>query len=205
MAPNEETPSGDSDLFQGRLPPRPHDEVTTTALLAQIAHGNHAAFRQLYEMRSSRLYGLAMRITRQPTLASEALHDAFAQVWRNASRFNPMLGNGDAWLTSLVRYRAMDVMRNNRQHVFLQGWLEPLDTHLDALTQVQKESEITNMWVCFSALTDQRRQLIAMAFLDGLSHPEIAARLRLPIGTVKSSIRRSLIELKDCLSNSELD
>ncbi len=75
----------------------------TAELLARCATADRAAFRRLYELNSGRLYAIALRITRQPALASDAVHDALLQVWRNAARFDPERGNADGWLISLVR------------------------------------------------------------------------------------------------------
>ena len=79
-------------------------------LLAQCAQYDGVAFRRLYDQQSSLLYGVALRITRDASLASDAVHDAMLQVWRNSARFDPARGNGRAWLVSLVRYRALDAI-----------------------------------------------------------------------------------------------
>src|SRR5690349_8392359 len=79
-------------------------------LLARCAESDGAAFRRLYEAQSAALYGVALRLTRNATLAADVLHDAFLQVWRNAARFDPARGNARAWLVSLVRYRALDAL-----------------------------------------------------------------------------------------------
>src|SRR5690349_786785 len=86
-------------------------------LLGLAARGDAEAFRQLYASEAPRLYAVALRITRQAALASDAVHDAFLQVWRNASRFDPGRGTARAWLLSLVRYRSIDAVTRTRREV----------------------------------------------------------------------------------------
>jgi len=159
------------------LPP-PDDEIAV--LLVRCAQADAAAFRGLYEQQSSYLYDVALRITRQPALASDAVHDAMLQVWRNAARYDPAHGTARAWLVSLVRYRALDSIRRIGREVAGDAVPERADPDLGPLD----------------------RRLVLMAFLDGLTHPEIAARIAQPLGTVKSSIRRALAALRSCLSNT---
>ena len=80
-------------------------------LLKRCGEQDNAAFRRLYELQSPRLYALALRLMQQPMLASDAVHDAFVQVWQRSARFDPDRGSAEAWLGSLVRYRAIDILR----------------------------------------------------------------------------------------------
>ena len=80
-------------------------------LVERCGAGDRAAFRALYDAQAARLYGIALRITRQPGLAADAVHDALLQVWQKAARFDPARGAAEAWLTGLVRYRAIDIVR----------------------------------------------------------------------------------------------
>jgi len=147
----------------------------TAQLLLRAAQEDAVAFRRLYDMESPRLYAVALRITRQPSLASDAVHDAMLQVWRNAARFDPARGNARAWLTSLVRYRALDM--------------------------ITRTGELLHH--CLQQIDAQRRRWVVMAFLDGFSHMEVAAHVRQPAGTVKSGIRRALLALRACLGGAE--
>ncbi len=185
------------------VPPR--DEAAnhlTIALLGRIGQGDRVAFRQLYDRQSSRLYAVAMRITRQPALASDAVHDAFLQVWRNAARFDAAKGNPEAWLVSLVRYRALDIARRRGREVSDEGMPEQVDPEPDALSQLSQGREARALHGCLAGLTEERRRLVVLAFVDGLSHSEVAERVRMPLGTVKSWIRRSLQALRTCLETS---
>ena len=178
---------------------REDSAVSLAALIAAVAAGDGAAFRQLYDLRASRLYGIALRITRQPPLASDAVQEAFLELWRNASRFDERRGNPDIWLASLVRYRALDMTRRWGREVSDEDVPEAVDDTPDALARMESSSDAAALRVCLDKLEPERRTLLSLAFLDGLSHSELAARLHVPIGSVKSWIRRSLQTLRVCL------
>jgi len=178
-----------------RIPP---DD--TDALLHRCAAGDRAAFRLLYDRWSSRLYGIALRITRQSSLASDALHDAFLQAWQQAGRFDPARGSPEAWLIGLVRYRALDLVRRQGREVLGYEADEREDEAPDALARLVSTAEGAALQRCLAQLDAERRRLIVMAFVDGLSHSDLAARLSVPLGTIKSWIRRSLGSLRECLA-----
>jgi RNA polymerase sigma-70 factor (ECF subfamily) len=173
--------------------------VSLATLIAAVAAGDDAAFRQIYDRRSPRLYGIALRITRQPPLALDAVQDAFLELWRNAGRFDAGRGNPDVWLASLVRYRALDMTRRWGREVSDEDMPEVVDEEPDALARMVTSSDTAALRLCMATLEPDRRTLLSLAFLDGLSHSELAARLRVPIGSVKSWIRRSLRALRVCL------
>jgi RNA polymerase sigma-70 factor, ECF subfamily len=172
-----------------------------TALLQRCAAGDRAAFRALYDRWASRLHGIALRITRQAPLAADATQEAFVQIWRQADRFDPSRGTAEAFLVSLVRYRALDLVR--RQSRELPGY-EPEDREdesPDALSRLVITAEGAALHRCLGTLEAERRRLVMLAFVEGLSHSELAQRLSVPLGTVKSWIRRSLRLLRECLAS----
>ena len=181
-------------------PASPHDPMDETAhLLVLAAQEDPVAFRRLYDLESPRLYAIALRITRQPSLAADAVHDAMLQVWRNAARFDPARGNARAWLLSLVRYRALDLIARTRREVGGVKLPELPDPDPDPLDNLLTTRAGEALHRCLQEIDTQRRHWIVMAFLDGLSHMEVAARVRQPLGTVKSGIRRTLLALRACL------
>ena len=171
----------------------------TARLLARCALGDAKAFRTLYEVTSARLYGVALRITRNPALASDAVHDAMLQVWRNADRYSPERGNADGWLVSLVRYRALDIIRKHGRESTGVEMPEQVDSDPDALSRLVSQSDGAALRACLDTVDEGRRRLILLAFIDGLTQSEVAARVGQPLGTVKSTIRRVLIGLRSCL------
>ena len=178
----------------------PLEEVAQ--LLVSCGAGDGGAFRRLYELQSAILYGIALRITRQPALASDAVHDALLQVWRNAERFDPARGSARAWLVTLVRYRAMDAVRKIRRELPPLDSDERVDMDPDPLDRLLATADGQALHHCLQTVTADRRQLVTMAFVEGLTHAEVATRLAQPLGTVKSTIRRALLALRSCLDGT---
>jgi RNA polymerase sigma factor (sigma-70 family) len=137
---------------------------------------------RLYERWAPRLHGIALRITGQPALAADATHDAFVQVWQQAVRFDPARGSGEAWLVSLARYRALDIVRRRRREVLTDAPPEQEDAAPDALALLARSAEGAALRRCLAALEPDRRQLIVLAFVQGLSHSELAERVRRAAG-----------------------
>jgi RNA polymerase sigma-70 factor, ECF subfamily len=175
-------------------------ESTLRALLERCAEGDRQAFRTLYDMQAPRMHGLAMRITRDAALAADATHDAFIQVWRQSVRFDPERGAAGAWLTSIVRYRALDIARRRIREKPGYEPPEQEDESPDALSQMISSAEGAALHRCLDQLEPDRRKLILRAYADGLSHSELSEAMDTPLGTIKSWIRRALITLKQCLS-----
>ena len=171
----------------------------TGALLALCGQGDARAFRKVYDANAAKLYGVALRITRNPALASDAVHDAMLQVWRNSDRYDPARGNAGAWLVSLVRYRALDIARKQGREITGLELPEQADDEPDVLTRLVATADGSALKVCLEAVDPPRRRLVILAFIDGLTQSEIANQTSQPLGTVKSSIRRALIALRTCL------
>lgn len=170
-------------------------------LLQRCGGGDRAAFRLVYDLEAPRLYGLALRMTRQSELAADAVHDALLQVWQNAARFDPARGAAEAWLTSLVRYRALDIARKQTKETSSIDTPEEADDTPDPLERLLTMTAGDALRHCLQTLDQPQRRAIILAFVEGLSHAQLAKQLGAPVGTVKSWIRRSLIALKACLES----
>ncbi len=170
-------------------------------LLGQVAQGDRAALRAIYVRQSTRLFGIAMAIMRDRTAAADVLQDSFLKIWQRAGQFDPSRGEGQVWISSIVRHAALDAARARGREIPTDDpglgdtMLEP-----EALDRLQASEESTRLHECLQKLPQANREGIVMAFVHGLSHPEIAARLDQPLGTVKSWIRRGLLSLRECLS-----
>ena len=169
------------------------------SLLRRCAEGDRGAFRHLYELQSPRLYGLALRLMQQPALAADAVHDAFVQVWQRSARFDPARGTAEAWLTSLVRYRAIDILRRRSRERYGYERDDEPDPSPDMLQQLGERADGAALHRCLGELEEGQRRVVLLAFMEGLSHSELAARLQAPLGTVKSWVRRALLGLRRCL------
>lgn len=181
--------------------PRTTQTENAEALLTRCARGDRTAFRLLYDRWGSRLYGIALRITRQDAIAADATQDAFVQIWQQAHRFDPVRGSAEAWLIGILRYRALDIVRARSREVAGYEPEEREDETPDALSNLVSSAEGAALYRCLNELEEDRRRLVVLAFVDGLSHSELAVRMNAPLGTVKSWIRRSLMSLRECLAS----
>jgi RNA polymerase sigma-70 factor (ECF subfamily) len=176
-------------------------------LLAATALGDRTAFRKLYDASSARLFGFALRILRKDELAEEALQDAFVAIWHAASSYQVHLSAPLTWMATIVRNKALDLRR--RMHASPETELAPRDYDLVEAMQdpaagpqerLQLSRDALALAGCMEKLAGRQRQAIGMAYLHDLSHTEVAAQLSLPLGTVKTWIRRGLERLRDCLT-----
>ncbi len=175
-------------------------------LLAAVALGDRAAFRTLYEASSARLFGFALRIVQRKELAEEALQEAFVSIWHAAPAYQVHLSAPLTWMAVIVRNKALDLRR--RQRIGTEAGIDPdeadqLDELADTAAGPQERAQLSReaqlLAACMDRLAGRQRQAIGMAYLHELSHGEVASRLSLPLGTVKTWIRRGLERLRDCL------
>ncbi len=176
-------------------------ETELTDLLVKVANGDRAALRAIYVRQSTRLFGVAMAILRDRTAAADVLQDAFLKLWQRARQFDAARGNAEAWIAAIVRYAALDVARTRgRETPSDDPNLGDTAIDPDALDALLASESGKRLRDCLGRLEPKNRQGIILAFVHGLSHPEVAARLDQPLGTVKSWIRRGLLSLRECLA-----
>lgn len=173
-----------------------------TGTIAACARGDRDALGRLYESEAPMLLAVALRLVRRRELADEVLHDAFLDIWRGASSFDPARGPGRAWMIGIVRHRALKVLRHRSRDATLPTGLADAvpDETPDAHALLETAQDGAALHRCLDRLEPERRRIILLAYMDGLSQSEIAARLGAPLGTVKAWTRRSLLALRDCLS-----
>ena len=161
-----------------------------------------AALRQLYEHEGGFLLAVALRIVRRREVAADVLHDALLDIWQRAGSFDRTKGAARAWITSVVRYRALKHVRSARRETGLDPAAEAeiADDAPDAFAALAATQEGARLHGCLAQLEPERRHAILLAYVDGLSQSDIAERLGTPLGTVKAWVRRSLVALKRCLS-----
>jgi RNA polymerase sigma-70 factor (ECF subfamily) len=180
----------------------PTHEDTLRAWIARVVRHDQAAFHELYDACIGRVYGVALRITRNSAQAEEVTEDTFWQVWREAPRYDAARGSVLAWLLTIARSRALDSLRA-RDPAEPVADTDALRTGADTaagppeLLHAVREDQAVH--AALSRLDSEPRQLIALAFFRGLTHAEIAEHTGLPLGTVKSHIRRGLVTLKSLL------
>lgn len=165
--------------------------------LLACARGDHRALHQLYAQDSSRLLGVALRITRDKALAEDIVHDAFIKIWHGARSFDPLRGSARGWVFSVTRHLALDVVRSTARDVPLDDQYEPLAEPAQTVEFAARSGQIHQ---CLERLDPTRRTCILHAYVDGYSHSEIAQKLSTPLGTVKAWIKRSLAALRECMA-----
>lgn len=186
------------------------DSEALAQQLAKVALGDRAAFRRVYEMTSRHLFGVALRILNRRDIAEEVLQDAFVNVWHHASSYTAASSQPMTWLISVVRNKALDVVRSApvRRETTLPTREERNDDNIkderpDPLEMLTQASESMMIRDCMESLEAVQRQSLALAYYHGLSHTEVAEQLKAPLGTVKSWVRRGLDRLKRCLESKE--
>jgi RNA polymerase sigma factor (sigma-70 family) len=199
-------------------PPSPNAEWSAKSrelsqLLSRAGLGDRAAFATLYELTSSHLFAVVLRINRDRAQAEDILQEVYVNVWRAAGGFDAAQSQPLTWLTSIARNRAIDSLRRAQTQPQLQSTTTDDDEDPDVydttaddqpgpLELLSRASDARALSHCMQDLNAPQRQSLALAFYDGLSHAEVAEKMGQPLGTVKSWVRRALLSLKACLENA---
>jgi RNA polymerase sigma factor (sigma-70 family) len=179
----------------------PPPDTELEQLIAACAAKDSRALRRLYDLTSPQLLACMVRILKRRALAEEALQDVFVSIWQRASQYETRRGRARAWLVSIARHRAIDVLRQERAELYR-------ETEIDELPQLVVEGgtdwstagrSSAALQRCFELLSIDQRRGIELAYVDGYSHSDIARAIGQPLGTVKSWIRRGLASLRQCL------
>lgn len=180
--------------------------TSDAALMAGIVRGEQRALEELYDRYGRVVYSLALRVTQQPAAAEEIVQDVFLLVWKNAHRYETTRGLLQPWLFTMARNRALDHLRLKRekQRRLEDEWQEAAsalqtasgEKHFDARRQAEQVRSL------MGALPEKHRRAVELAFFEGMTHTEIAAKMQEPLGTVKSWIRGSLVRLREGLKEA---
>jgi RNA polymerase sigma-70 factor (ECF subfamily) len=186
-------------------PVPPNDPAALAHLIGAVALGDQGAYRRLYDATAPKLFAIALRILREESRAEDVLQDSFVNVWNGAASYNASLSAPMTWMVTIVRNRSLDYIRR----------ADPRTIELDEELEARLESEVptppdlamrnqdaTDLQRCLNRLDAGQRQAIAFAYFQGLTHSELAATLRIPIGTVKTWIRRGLQKMRRCLDGA---
>ena len=180
--------------------------MSNSAILAELllatAGGDRDAFRQLYGAVSAKLFGVALRILQRRELAEEVLQEVFVRIWAHAAEYQSALGSPMTWMIAIARNQALDIRRRGRDRV--PGDEGELLEHVPAPTPnpldwALASSEARALERCLRELSEAQRDCIVKAYVEGYTQQELASQMERPLGTIKSWIRRGLLQLKDCL------
>ena len=171
------------------------------SLLAAIAEGDEKAFERLYAATRAKLYGVVLRILRRPELADDVMQDTYLKVWRSAGRFDARIATPITWLVAIARHRALDLVRKKEELSGDDGLagMEALADDPNALDQHEMTDELRLVLACLGTLEADRRRLILLAYYGGWSREQLAAKFDTPVNTVKTWLRRSLVQIRECL------
>jgi len=182
----------------------PAGATTTEALLARVARGDQAAFRELYDRVAGTVYGLIRRVLRDPAQSEEVAQEVLLEIWRSAPRFDSARGTAHAWIVTMAHRRAVDRVRseqasrdrNDRASVRAQraGAFDVVAEEVEARLEHQR------VRAALDQLTDLQREAVELAYYGGHTYREVAELLGAPLGTVKTRLRDGLIRLRDALA-----
>lgn len=167
--------------------------------LYQVSRGDEDAFRHLYDETSGKIHAIALLMLKSGEAAEEVVQETYLKIWRQASTFDPKKGTAMAWMTTIVRRQAVDRIRSLQRQGKAEDVLSQQAELLVADIVNSKTDLDHHIWACMKLLNAERATLILLAFFAGYTHEELAENLNKPLGTVKSSIRRGLMSLKECL------
>lgn len=168
-------------------------------LITRCAAKDRVAFRALYRDTSAKLMGVLLRILKERAAAEDALQEVYTRVWLRAGRYDPAKGRGMTWLIAIARNLAIDRLRTRVETLDDDGLDQIADTTPRAETRLVAAGEARRIADCFAALEPDRAEAVRGAYLDGLSYLDLAARHGVPLNTMRTWLRRSLLKLKECL------
>lgn len=174
-----------------------------SAALSRVADGDRSALKSVYAMTSAKLFGICARILKERDLAEDVLQDVYVSVWSRAGTFDSERSSPITWLATIARNRAIDRLRSRRsQNLAALAEAEEVADHApDAFTLASDAEESERLKRCLDQLDGPPRRAIRSAFFDGMAYSQLALRDNVPLGTMKSWIRRGLIQLKGCLGS----
>ncbi|WP_028643861.1 ECF RNA polymerase sigma factor SigK [Nocardioides sp. URHA0020] len=171
-------------------------------LLRRSGRADEAAFAELYDATSRRVYGMALRVVRDPAQAEEVTQEAFLEIWRTAGRFDAGKGSPYSWILTITHRKAVDRVRSaeasTRRDTTYHQSDQPSD-HDTTAEAVHASLEAHRVRGALKTLTEVQQEAISLAYFGGYTHTEVATMLDLPVGTAKTRIRDGLIRLRDAL------
>jgi RNA polymerase sigma-70 factor (ECF subfamily) len=173
--------------------------VEITWLLAALAKGDPSAFERLYQATCAKLYGVVLRILRRHDLAADVMEEAYLQIMKSAGEFNPAQGTPLAWMVAIARRLAIDASRRPRPDAA--GEPEVIDENEGpgAVPRHQLTDDLKRLLTCIGRLEPDRQRMLLLAYYGAFTREQLSVKLDMPVNLLKASLRRSLIEVEQCL------
>jgi RNA polymerase sigma-70 factor (ECF subfamily) len=172
-------------------------------LLAAVAKGDQPAFERLYSATRAKLYGVTLRILRRADLADEVIQETYLKIWSAAGQFDPALASPITWMVAIARNRAIDLLRKKAE-ISIEEVPEVMDVAADTpepLAAREMTEELRRLLACIGRLDAERRKLVLLAYYNGFSREQLAKQFGKPVNSIKTWLRRSLIEIRACLGS----
>jgi RNA polymerase sigma-70 factor (ECF subfamily) len=174
--------------------------VEITWLLAAVTKGDGPAFERLYAATCAKLYGVVLRILRRPDFAADVMEEAYLQIWRTAGEFDPGKSTPLAWMVAIARRLAIDLSRRP-QPPTSDGEPELIDENEGpgSVPRHQLTDDLKRLLTCIGRLEPDRQRMLLLAYYGAFSREQLSVKLDMPVNLLKASLRRSLVEIEQCL------
>jgi RNA polymerase sigma-70 factor, ECF subfamily len=170
-------------------------------LLAAVAKGDQAAFERLYAATRAKLYGVLLRILGKPELADDVMQETYLKVWKMADSFDPTIASPITWMVAMARNRAIDIVRK-RGDLSIEDTPEAMNAAAEApppLARREMTEELRRLLTCLGKLDPEKQRIVLLAYYSGWSREQLAQKLDIPVNTIKTWLRRSLLEIRECM------
>jgi RNA polymerase sigma-70 factor (ECF subfamily) len=170
-------------------------------LLAAVAKGDVGAFEQLYGATRAKLYGVLLRILGKPELAEEVMQEAYLKVWKMAVKFDPTIASPITWMVAIARNRAIDIVRKKGE-MSIEDEPDALNVAAETpppLARREMTEELKKLLSCLGKLDPEKQRIVLLAYYSGWSRDQLAKKLDIPANTIKTWLRRSLLEIRACM------
>ena len=170
-------------------------------LLAAVAKGDQAALERLYGATRAKLYGVLLRILGRPALADEVMQETYLKVWKTADKFDPTIASPITWMVALARNRAIDIVRK-RGDVAVEETPEAGGAAAETpppLARREMTEELRRLLSCLGKLDPEKQRIVLLAYYSGWGREQLAQKLDIPVNTIKTWLRRSVLEIRECM------
>jgi RNA polymerase sigma-70 factor, ECF subfamily len=172
-------------------------------LLGAVAKRDIAAFEKLYEATRAKLYGVLLRILGRPELAEEVMQETYLKVWNAADKFDPLTASPITWMVAIARNRAIDIVRK-RADVSIEDAPEAMSVSDEApppLARREMTEELKRLLSCLGKLDPEKQRIVLLAYYSGWSREQLSKKLDIPVNTIKTWLRRSLLDIRECMGS----
>lgn len=170
-------------------------------LIGAVAKGDQAAFERIYAATRAKLYGVLLRILGKPELAEEVMQETYLKVWKMAHTFDPTLASPITWMVAMARNRAIDIVRR-RSEVSIEDEPEAQNVAAESappLARREMTEELKRLLACLGKLDPEKQRIVLLAYYSGWSREQLSTKLDIPVNTIKTWLRRSLLEIRECM------